>query len=151
MLSDALNACADSDGAIEPETLKVLAYGTLTHAHATAFAALSKLGNHRFTLNRILKGEESWPTDPARGDELYFLAGSLRSQLTKELPPSPKNLSGSAQELRHNGVRLILELADINEEIAQSVIAEDEQGRKLPDWFVLELVTQLPRLAAARK
>jgi hypothetical protein len=30
------------------------------------------------------------------------------------------------------------------------MLASDEQGRDLPDWFILELATQLPRLAAAR-
>jgi MoxR-like ATPase len=150
MLSDALNAYAAGGEALDPEVVKVLAYGTLTHAHATAFAALAKIDDYRFVLSRILKGEQGWPMEPDRADQLYFLAGALRSQLLKELPPSPRDLSASAKALRHNATRLILELADLNEELAKTMLARDEQGRDLPDWFILELATQLPRLAAAR-
>lgn len=152
MLSDALNAYTDSspDATVDPAVVKVLAYGTLTHSHATAFVALSKIDDHRHVLSRILKGEQSWPTDPERSDELYFLAGALRSQLIKELPDSAGTMSQATGVLRHNAIRLILELADLNEELAKTMLAADEQGRELPNWFILELATQLPRLAAAR-
>jgi MoxR-like ATPase len=150
MLSDALKAYAADPEALTPALIKVLAYGTITHSHATGFAALAKIDDHRFVLNRILKGETGWPTEPERGDELYFLAHALRSQLIKELPESPQHLSSNGQSLRHTATRLILELADLNEELAKTILVADEAGRDLPDWFLLELATQLPRLAALR-
>jgi len=148
MLSDALNAYNGDE--LDAETVKVLAYGTLTHAHATAFAVMAKIDDHRHVLARILKGEQGWPMEPGRADQLYFLAGALRSQLVKELPPSPAELSPSAQQLRHRATGLIVELAELNEELARTLLAADENGRELPGWYVLELATQLPRLANLR-
>ena len=148
MLSDALNAYNGDE--LDAETVKVLAYGTLTHAHATAFAVMAKIDDHRHVLARILKGEQGWPMEPGRADQLYFLAGALRSQLVKELPPSPAELSPSAQQLRHRATGLIVELAELNEELARTLLAADENGRELPAWYVLELATQLPRLANLR-
>ena len=40
---------------------------------------------------------------------------------------------------------MIKELASINTELAQMVVASDEE-ESLPDWFMLEVVRDLPRL-----
>ena len=41
------------------------------------------------------------------------------------------------------------DLADINLEIAQMVVASDAE-RDLPNWFLLEVVRDLPRIVAKR-
>jgi hypothetical protein len=45
---------------------------------------------------------------------------------------------------------LLVELAEISLEIAQLVIAEDENGNPLPAWFLVEAARDMPRLVAAR-
>ena len=42
-----------------------------------------------------------------------------------------------------------MELADINTEVAQMVVASGEDD--IPDWFLLDAITTIPRLAARKK
>lgn len=149
MLSDALSAYAEDD--LSNEVIKQLAYGTLSQDHATQFAAMAKIDDHRHVLARIIKGEEGWPRGADQGDQLYFMAHALRDQLIKELPEQPGvKLSESANLLRHRAKGLLTELAEMNEELARTVIATDEDGRSLPDWLMLEIARDLPQLAASR-
>ena len=41
---------------------------------------------------------------------------------------------------------LLIQLSRISLEMAQLVMAEDEEGRLLPDWFMVEIARDLPRL-----
>jgi hypothetical protein len=45
--------------------------------------------------------------------------------------------------------RLLVELCDINVEMATLMVAEEigEDARNLPSWFLVEVVRDLPRLA----
>ena len=54
-------------------------------------------------------------------------------------------MNREAQFLAHRGKALIKELYSINYEIAQMVVAEEDEER-LPDWFMVEIVRDLPRL-----
>jgi hypothetical protein len=45
---------------------------------------------------------------------------------------------------------MMKDLANISLEIAQMAVASDEGG-KLPDWFMVEIVRDLPRLAEKKK
>ena len=147
MLSDALHAYQEPSD----ETVKQLAYGTLSQDHATQFAALAKIDDHRHLLARIIKGEEGWPRGGDQGDQLYFMAHALRDQLIKELPEQVgERMSESANQLRHRAKALLTELSEMNEELARTVIATDEDGRSLPDWLMLEIARDLPQLAASR-
>jgi MoxR-like ATPase len=149
MLSDALHGFGAEGLALE--TVKALAYGTVSHDHATQFAALFRTSDHRHVLQRIIKGDESWPSGPEDADRLYFLAHALRAQLVKELPEKVGvGMTPQVNLLRHRAKQLITELAERNEELAQTILAEDENGRALPDWFLLEVVRDLPRLASSR-
>ena len=38
------------------------------------------------------------------------------------------------------------DLATISLEMAQMVVIKDEEGQALPDWFLVEIVRDLPRL-----
>ena len=64
------------------------------------------------------------------------------------MPPAAR----AEAELVHHAKRLIKELAEINLELAQVLIGEDDvSGKKLPDWFMLEIVRDLPRLAGQKE
>ena len=55
-------------------------------------------------------------------------------------------MNQEAQYLSHRAKALIKELSVINYEIAQMVVSA-EDGVTLPDWFMVEIVRDLPRLA----
>lgn len=103
-----------------------------------------QLGN-KTLINDIIKGEAKWPAKPDERDVLYFLAQSFRAKLLQELPSNKNNLSGDGKYLTHRSKALMKELASINHEIAQMVVSADE-GKVLPEWFMVEIIRDLPRL-----
>lgn len=143
LLSDALHSYGEH---IQPSELEILAFGCLSPHHATQFQAFIKKIKNQYQLTSILKGEQSLPHKPEDRDLLYFLAQSLRSQLIKELPTERKQLTGSKQDLAHQAKGLLKDLASINLEIAQMVVATGEDTTPLPNWFLVEIVRDLPRL-----
>jgi MoxR-like ATPase len=143
ILSDAMISYGED---IKDEELEVLASGCLSAAHAVQFRAFIKQIRNRYALAKIISGEQGWPRDPKDRDALYFLAQSFKAQLAKELPPSKENLSGAVQTFSMRAKDLMSELSLISLEIAQMVVA-DEGADKLPDWFIVELIRDLPRLA----
>lgn len=147
MLSDALHEYGEG---ITESQVEVLAFGCLTPHHAGQFKAFIKQIRGGFRLNAILRGDMPWPSDPADRDILYFLAQSLRGRLAKELPPERSRLTSATTDLTVRSKGLITELASISLELAQMVVAESEEGTSLPSWFVIELIRDLPRLAAKR-
>jgi len=142
MLSDALHSYGDD---ITDEWLGVLAYGCLSPQHAGQFKAFIKQIRSRYQLNAILKGEVGWPAAPEDRDVLYFLAQAFRAQLLKELPTDASAKNEGARLVAHRAKAALKDLAAISLEIAQVVIS-DEDGGKLPPWFLVELVRDLPRL-----
>src|SRR4051812_35874492 len=144
ILSDALHAFGES---LDDSRLEALAYGCLTPHHATQFKAFVKQVRSRFDLASIMKGELAWPERPEDRDVLYFLSQSFRAQLIKELPAEkPNGQSGGYRELAHRAKALLKELAAINLEVAQMVVATTEDQESLPSWFLVEVVRDLPRL-----
>ena len=67
------------------------------------------------------------------------------AKLLQELPDNKKNLSSDAKFLTHRAKALMKDLATINNEIAQMVVSADE-GKVLPEWFMVEIIRDLPRL-----
>lgn len=57
-------------------------------------------------------------------------------------------MNKEAQYFAHRAKALIKELSVINYEIAQMVVSADE-GEILPEWFMVEIVRDLPRLVQA--
>ena len=55
-------------------------------------------------------------------------------------------MNKEAQYLTHRAKALIKQLSQINYELAQMVVSADED-EVLPDWFMVEIVRDLPRLA----
>ena len=127
------------------ETLKMLAYGTLTPSHAGMFVAFTKQLGNKNLLSDIIKGEARWPAAPEDRDVLYFLAQSFRDRLLLELPKNKESLDDTTQFFTHRAKALMKDLAAINFEMAQLVVS-DEDGKALPDWFMVEIVRDLPRL-----
>ncbi|MQY17594.1 ATP-binding protein [Nocardia macrotermitis] len=148
MLSDALHSYGDGIG---DDMLWVLASGTLTTAHASGFRAFVKTMRHAYDLDAVIKGEASWPRDPADRDLLYFLSETFRVRLIRELPASRDHISGGVRRFVLRAKSMLTELAEISVECAQLVIASDEAGVPvLPPWFLVEITRDLPRLAARR-
>lgn len=125
--------------------LKTLAYGCISPSHAGMFVAYTKQLGNKNLLSKIIKGEERWPSKPEDRDVLYFLAQSFRDRLLLELPQNKESLDSNTQFLTHRAKALIKELAAINFELAQLVVSDDK-GKTLPEWFMVEIVRDLPRL-----
>jgi hypothetical protein len=142
MLSDALRSFGD---ALTDEWLATLAYGCLTPHHAGQFKAYVRQTRNRYQLNAIFKGDAGWPSHPDERDILYFLAQSFRAQLLKELPESADKRNEASRQLAFRAKAMLKDLASISLEIAQLVVTE-EDGERLPPWFMVELVRDLPRL-----
>lgn len=146
MLSDALKEYGAGERAVSESTLKMITYGCISARHAGMFLAYTKQLGNKNLLNDIIKGEAKWPSKPEERDILYFLAQSFRAKLLQSLPDNKKSLSKDGQFLTHRAKALLKDLSSINYEIAQMVISADE-GKVLPEWFMVEIVRDLPRLA----
>jgi hypothetical protein len=148
MLSDAL---LSFPGDPDEDTLRLLAYGTLSPVHAAAFCGYAKIARHRYGLDAILRGDMGWPRGVQDRDLLYFLAETFRARLAKELPADKAHASGAVRQFAHRAKGLLVELSELSLECGQLVIAADPDGTPvLPSWFLVEVGRDLPRLVAAR-
>ena len=147
ILSDAMRGYGDR---LTDETLEVLAFGCLSPHHAGQFRAFIKQVRSKYRLTSILKGECGWPHRPEDRDVLYFLSQSFRAQLVKELPADKSGAANGYKELAHRAKTLLKDLASISLEMAQMVVSKQGEGDALPDWFVVEIVRDLPRLVEKR-
>lgn len=146
MLSDAIQSYGAD---ISEDSLRILAAGSLSPQHATQFLAYIRQIRSQYALDKILSGEQPWPGRPKERDVLYFLAQSLRARLVKELPQERNKLSNDSRMLVLQAKDRITELAELSLEIARMAVTP-EDGQELPDWFVVELFRDLPRLADKR-
>ena len=145
MLSDALKEYGAGEKDVPESILKVLAYGSVSANHAGMFLAFVKQIDNKNLLNEIIKGKAYFPSDPTQRDVLYFVAQSFRAKLLLELPQDKQNIDRNTQQLAHRAKAMIKELAHISLEIAQMVVSSDDD-QVLPEWFMLEIVRDLPRL-----
>lgn len=143
MLSDALKNFGPMPGDTD---LELLAHGCLTNAHAVQFRSFVRQIRSKYSVSEILKGQR-WPDDPADRDVLYFLVTSFRAHLIKNLPEDARRASGETHQLILTAKDKIRELTTISLEMAQLTLGADDSGQKLPNWFVMELIRDLPRLA----
>ncbi len=146
-VSDALHAFGDN---IAAGYLDALLFGCLTRDHVIGFKAFLKQIRNKFSVHKILKGEESWPAAPEDRDLAYFLAQSLRDTLIKELPEREAGLGRDSRELSNAAKLALKSLARIDGELAQLVLTENDAGDRVPDWFVLDIAKELPRLLQQR-
>lgn len=148
MLSDTLHSCGPDVG---EDILRVLATGTLSPTHAAGFCGYLKVVRHAYGFEAILKGDARWPRRPEDRDLLYFLAEAFRARLGRDLPATKNNGPASTRQLAYRAKALLVELAEISLEIAQTVLAAEEDGtQSLPGWFLVEAARDLPGLVAAR-
>ena len=145
MLSDLLKEYEKSTGTVSQETLKMLSYGCVSSSHAGMFVAFTKQLGNKNLLSDIIKGDAKWPGAPEERDVLYFLAQSFRDRLLLELPEDKDKLDANTQFFTHRAKAMMKELASINFELAQLVVSDDN-GKALPEWFMVEIVRDLPRL-----
>ena len=145
MLSDALKEYHAETNDVSESMLKMITYGCISASHAGMFLAFIKQLNNTHLLADIIKGEAKWPAKPEDRDVLYFISQSFRAKLLHELPENKQNLGKDGQYLAHRAKALIKELSTISYEIAQMVVSADE-GKVLPEWFMIEIVRDLPRL-----
>ena len=145
MLSDLLKEYEESTGTVSQETLKMLSYGCISSSHAGMFVAFTKQLGNKNLLSDIIKGDAKWPGAPEERDVLYFLAQSFRDRLLLELPEDKDKLDANTQFFTHRAKAMMKELASINFELAQLVVSDDN-GKALPEWFMVEIVRDLPRL-----
>jgi hypothetical protein len=148
MLSDALHSYGEE---IDDAWLEVLAFGCLSPQHAVQFRAFVKQLRSRYRLAAVIKGELGWPAEPENRDVLYFLAQSFHAYLLKELPADAQNRSDTQRQFTHRAKALIKDLAAVSFEMAQLVVAADDDGATLPSWFMVEVVRDLPRLVVKKK
>ena len=145
MLSDALTEYGAGEKEIPTNTLKMLAYGCLSPSHAGMFLAYTKSLKNNHMLDEIIAQKAKWPAKPEDRDVLYFLAQSFRAKLLEELPQNKKDISGNMLSFVYRAKGMIKELSVINFEIAQMTVAADDE-HALPDWFMVEVIRDLPRL-----
>mgnify|MGYP000051068812 len=145
MLSDALKEYRAGEQDISQETLKMMAYACLLEQHAGMFLAYTKTLRNTHLLDDIIAQKAKWPDKPENRDVLYFLAQSFRARLLAELPKSKQGISGGMLSFAYRAKGMIKELAVINFEIAQMTVAADG-AEALPDWFMMEIIRDLPRL-----
>lgn len=145
MLSDALKEYGAGEKTVPENILRVLAYGCISARHAGMFIAFIKQIKNKDLLSEIIKGNAKFPSDPADRDVLYFTAQSFRARLLLELPRDKQDLDRTTQQLTHRAKALIKDLSHINLEIAQMVVSSDDD-KVLPEWFMVEIVRDLPRL-----
>ncbi|WP_026511918.1 AAA family ATPase [Butyrivibrio sp. LC3010] len=147
MLSDALKEFGDGEKEIPIETIRMLAYGSITASHAGMFVAFIKQLDNKYLLEDIIKGDARWPEKPEDRDVLYFLAQSFRARLLHDLPEKKAEIDKKNQYFAHRAKSLLKELAQLNYELAQMVVSADDR-KVLPEWFMIEIVRDLPRLVA---
>lgn len=145
MLSDALLQYGAGEQELDENILRVLVYGCVSPRHAGMFLAFVRQAHNRNLLSDIIKGDAKWPSDPKDRDILYFVAQSFRGRLLMELPADKSKLDKNSQALAFRAKALLKDLAHINLEVAQMVVSSDED-KILPDWFMVEIVRDLPRL-----
>ncbi|WP_030263605.1 ATP-binding protein [Streptomyces sp. NRRL B-24484] len=149
MLSDALHSFGP---ALDEAALQVVAHGLLTPQHAVAFCGYAKIVRNAYGLDAILKGDARWPGRPEDRDLLYYLADAFRGRLVKELPARKEHASEQLRRTAYRAKSLLVQLAEISVEVAQTVIADGEDGNPvLPSWFLVEAARDMPRLVEARR
>ena len=149
ILSDCMKSYGD---ALDTPKAWVLAQGVLSPSHAAQFKTFLQMRREKYNVDELLRGEKTWPrSNDGDSGLLYMLVQLVRAQLLRRLPADAGHRSQEA-ELVHHAKRLIKELAEINLELAQVLIGDDDvSAKKIPDWFMLEIVRDLPRLVAQKK
>lgn len=134
---------------VDSNVLKMLAYACLSPSHAGMFLAYTKSIKNNHMLDDIIADTAKWPSRPEDRDILYFWHSHSGQSFSQELPKSKQDISGNMLSFVYRAKGMIKELSNINFEIAQMVVASDDDTA-LPDWFTLEIIRDLPRLVSSK-
>jgi len=147
LLSDALLSYGDE---VTPDEIELLASGCLSASHARSFCAFLKQLRGKIRVDALLDGSQPLPRSPDDRDVLYFMVQSIRARLARELPPQRDAVAPHHRQLAVQVKRLLVELCEFNAEMAGVMVAEEggAEAKNLPPWFLVEVVRDLPRLAA---
>jgi AAA domain (dynein-related subfamily) len=152
MLSDGLKSMGIVDSV--PDNLKnlfdALVYGTINLDHANQFRVYIKQLDRRFYVHQMLKGKQTWPLAPDEQDWLVFLIDSFRDVLCSSLPQNISSVTSETRKMAHIAKGLISELAQINEELAKKLLSSNDTSSPLPNWFLIEIMRDLPHLASRK-
>lgn len=129
-----------------PLLVEALLYGSLTKEHAMNFQSFVKQVKYKYSVAKIIKGDEKWPAKPEDRDILLFLVHSMRDYLIKELPQNQDSISAEKKVMVVNVKNALKSLTHIDLEYAQNILARDETGHSLPVWFLTEITKELPKL-----
>jgi hypothetical protein len=143
MLSDALQQFGET---VSDDWLEVLSTGLLSPNHAQQFRAFVRQTRSEYRITDILKGDAKWPAKLEERDILYFLAQSFRAHLVRELPDNKRKATTAQKELAHQAKDQLIQLSRISLEMAQMVVSGERDDEQLADWFMVEIVRDLPRL-----
>lgn len=143
MLSDVLYQFGDG---ISDEWIGTLSMGLLSPNHAQQFKAFVRQTRSEYRITDILNGDARWPNKPEERDILYFLAQSFRAHLVRALPDNKRKATAAQRDLAHAAKAQLKQLARISLEMAQMVVSGEGDDGKLADWFMVEIVRDLPRL-----
>ena len=144
-LSDALKEYGAGERNVNNDVLRMIANACISPSHAGMFIAYTKnLGNNKM-LDEIISKNAKWPDDPKDRDVPYFLAQSYRARMIETLPKSKQDISGNLLTFVYRAKGMIRELSVINFELAQMTVAPGDNDA-LPDWFMMEVIRDLPRL-----
>ncbi len=152
-VSDGLKSLIPNETAlteVKEKMIDALVYGTVTKEHAIHFKSFIKKIKNKFSIISIINGDKDWPKDPKDRDLLYFLAHSFRSHLIKELPDDSGSLKKEHKDLVSKAKEALKKLNYIDGEYAQLIIVEDEEGKTIPSWMLIEIAKELPRLLSKK-
>ena len=62
-----------------------------------------------------------------------------------ELPKDKQNIDRNTQQFVHRAKAMIKDLSHISLELAQMIVSS-EDDKVLPEWFMIEIIRDLPRL-----
>lgn len=111
-------------------------------------------GIHPWITDYITQRPDHLFSEPPKTEEPYstprswhMLSDALKEfgAGVKDLPANKQKMNQNAQFLAHRAKALIKDLSAINYEIVQMVVSA-EDDKVLPDWFMVEIVRDLPRL-----
>ncbi len=121
-------------------------YGSLTESHAQEFTAFVKKYKYKYSITKLISGDEDWPNKPEDRDILMFLVKSFREHLVKELPKNENEMTSKKKEFVVQVKNSLKKLSLIDNEYCSMIIAPDDGAQDLPKWFMIDLSKELPKL-----
>lgn len=133
-----------------PKLIDALLYGSLTADHVMQFKSFIKQIKYKYSVSKLIEGEEKWPDQPQDRDVLLFLVNSAKDYLLKELPKNENEITSHKKKMVIQIKESIRKLCYIDAEYAQIIISGSDDGEQLPKWFLLEITRELPKLMAQK-